>query len=243
MGSIVVRDMNLRYGDVVVFDNLNQSIYDGECFVILGKSGSGKTSFLKAVSGLFPPPSGQIIIDGENICEYSKQEMLNYHQRSGFVFEKSALINNLSIYENLALFYHYHYPTLTEADIHRKTDHFINRLGLSDDLNLRPNSLSMGEQRMISIVRAVSHDPDYIFWDEPLVNLDHLTRSNVIEIIKELKTEGRKTMIVVTHNLEFIREVGDRIGILHQGKIIESGSWSELSRSELTITRNLIGIT
>lgn len=241
MGDIVIDKISLKYGSYTVFDELSETIHDGECYVIFGASGSGKSSLLKVIAGLFPFITGKVLVDGDDIFSYDKQEMLAFHTRSGFVFEKSALISNLSIYDNLALIYRYHDLGLDEDEIKSTILYHLNRIGMTDNVNLRPDSLSLGERMMVGIVRAISHEPDYIFWDEPMANLDRMTAQKVIEIVLEMK-EKKKTMVIVTHNLEFAKKAADRIGILSEGKIVESGTFEELQHSSLPITGRLLNI-
>ncbi|OHD57503.1 MAG: hypothetical protein A2Y33_05910 [Spirochaetes bacterium GWF1_51_8] len=238
MGTIFLKNICLTFGDHMLFDNLSERIEDGETYVLLGYSGSGKSTLLKTISGLLFPNKGEVIIGGKNIFSYTKSEMLNLHKHSGFVFQNAALISNLSIFENLALFYQYHYGWKDDAVMERIQPH-LDSVGWDDDLSLRPGTLSTGERILVSIIRAISHDPEFVFWDEPSANLDNLTMKKANEIFLKLKKQG-KTMILVTNDIRFGLPLADKIGILHQGKIIESGRPADLKKSDNEVTRSLL---
>ena len=238
MGTILIKNICQKFGDHVLFDYLSERIEDGETYVLLGYSGSGKSTLLKIISGLLFPTKGEVVIAGKNIFSYHKSEMLNFHKHSGFVFQNAALISNLSIFENLALFYQYHYG-LKDEEVMAKIQPFLDSVGWDDDICLRPSELSTGERILVSLIRAISHDPEFVFWDEPSANLDNLTMKKVEEIFRSLKKQG-KTMILVTNDVRFGMPLADRIGILHEGKIIESGKPADLKKSVNEVTRSLL---
>ncbi len=241
MGSIVIDNIVMQYGSTVVLDHLTEHIGDGEFFTVLGSSGCGKSTLLKTACGLFPPNSGRVVIDGIDIFKLSKPEMLDFHKNSGFVFQNAALVSNMSVYENLAVYYHYHYPQMKDDEIFNKLEYFIEKVGFTDDISARPSTLSMGERNMIGLIRAISHDPDYLFLDTPFANLDVVSAKRMKEIILELK-DKKKTIILVTNDLNFAFQASDRIGILNGGKIVESGTRNEIINSDLKITRQLLNL-
>ncbi len=233
-----MKNICLKFQEHVVFDYLSERIEDGETYVLLGYSGSGKSTLLKVISGLLFPSKGEVIIGGKNIFSFSKVKMLELHKNSGFVFQNAALISNLNIFENLALFYQYH-MNMKDDEIMERIQPFLKEVNWDDDLKLRPSMLSTGERILVSIIRAISHNPDFIFWDEPSANLDNLTAKKVDEIFRKLKKQ-RKTMILVTNNIQFGLPLADRVGILYNGKIIESGTPAEMKKSENEVTRSLL---
>ena len=238
MPAIILKNLCLKFQEHVVFDYLSERIEDGETYVLLGYSGSGKSTLLKVISGLLFPAKGEVVIGGENIFDFSKHKMLEFHKSSGFVFQNAALISNLNVFENLALFYQYH-MNMPDEEIIKRVQPYLDDVRWDDDLKLRPSMLSTGERILVSIIRAISHDPDFIFWDEPSANLDNLTSKKVDEIFWKLKKQ-RKTMILVTNNIQFGLPLADRVGILYNGKIIESGTPAEMKKSDNEITRSLL---
>lgn len=241
MGKISVRNLCVNFGETILFDNLCEDFESGELYILVGPSGGGKSSLLKVISGLFPWCNGSIEFDGEDILKYSKEKMLNLHKRSGFVFQNAALINNMSIFGNLTLYYHYHHPEISDEEIMEKLQFYFDWVGFTDDVNMRPSTLSTGERMMVSLIRAIIHEPEYIFFDEPIANIDAIATKKVKEITLDLKKKG-KTMIMVTHDLTFGFAVADKIGILAEGKIIESGTREEIINSSNKITRQVMNL-
>jgi ABC-type multidrug transport system ATPase subunit len=238
MGSIYIKDVTMKYANTSVIDNLTERISDGEFYAILGISGSGKTTLLKIAAGLSLITSGAVEVDGKNIFKYSQKQMLDYHRCCGFVFQNSALISNMSIYENLSLYYNYH-TDLSENDIYQKIKKYLDYVGFDNDISQRPNILSTGEKMLINTIRAVSHEPDFIFWDSPLSNLDTHYQNRIRKIIMDFKNQ-KKTMIMATGDTDFAFSIADRIGILKKGKIIESGTTEEIKNSKYSMTREFI---
>ncbi len=156
MGSIYIKDVTLQFDKTVVINSLTERISDGEVCAVLGLSGSGKTSLLKIATGLTLVNSGEVEVNGKNIYKYSQRQMLEYHKNCGFVFQNSALISNMSIYENLSLYYNYH-TNMSEKEIYEKIKKYLDYVGFKDDLSQRPGILSTGEKMLVNIVRAVSH--------------------------------------------------------------------------------------
>jgi phospholipid/cholesterol/gamma-HCH transport system ATP-binding protein len=237
MGDVFLRNICLNLGGTAIFDNLTELFPAGQVYLLIGPSGGGKTSLLKVISGLWPADSGVIQFDGDDILKFNKAKMLELHKRSGFVFQSAALISNMSVFDNLALFYQYH-TDMDNSEIMERLNLYLNMLGCDFDLDQRPNSLSTGQRILVSIVRAISHNPDYIFLDEPVANLDAVSTRRVRDIILDLKKRG-KTMVMVTHNLNFGFAVADKIGVLANGKIVESGTKAEITNSSNEITKTI----
>ncbi len=238
MGSIYIKDVTLKYNKTVVIDKLTERISEGESYVILGLSGSGKTTLLKIAAGLSLVASGEVEVNGKNILRYSQHQMLEYHKSCGFVFQNSALISNMSIYENLSLYFNYH-TKLSEKEIYEKIKIYLDYAGFDNDLSQRPNILSTGEKMLINIVRAISHEPEYIFWDSPMSNLDTHYQNRVKNIISDFKKQ-KKTMVLATGDIDFALSISDKIGILQKGRIIESGTPDEIKNSKYSPTLEFI---
>jgi len=239
MGDIYIKDLVMKYNDAPVIDHISEHIQDGELYAFLGASGSGKTTLLKLIAGLQDADSGVVEVNGNNIMKFNKKQMLEYHKNSGFVFQNAALISNMSIYENLSLYYNYH-TDMKDKEIYEKIKKYLDYFEFDNDLTLRPASLSMGERMVINIIRAISHEPEYIFWDNPATALDIHYQRKVKNIIMDLKKE-RRTMILSTGDFGFAASIADRIGVMYRGRIIEYGTPEEIKNSNLEITKNLIG--
>ncbi|MGA2142399.1 MAG: ABC transporter ATP-binding protein [Brevinematales bacterium] len=238
MANIYIKDVTVRFNKSVVIDKLTERLSDGDFYVMLGLSGSGKTTLLKIIAGLAFVSSGSVEIGGENIVKYSQRQMLDYHRCCGYVFQNAALISNMSIYENLSLYYNYH-TDLSEKDIYLKIKKFLDYVGFDNDISQRPNILSAGEKMLVNIVRAISHEPEYIFWDSPLSNLDTHYQNRVKKIILDFKKQ-KKTMVLATGDIDFAFSIADKIGILQKGRIIESGTPGDIKNSNYSPTREFI---
>lgn len=238
MGNIFIKNLTLKYESNALLDNLSEVINDGEVYVLIGASGSGKTTLLKTLAGLSLVQGGEIIISGKNILKYSQRQMLDYHKVCGYVFQNSALISNMTIYENLSLYYNYH-TDMTEKAIYEKIKYFLDYVGFHDDLTFRPAALSTGEKMLVNIVRAISHEPEFIFWDNPLANIDAIYQRRVKKILCDFKAEKR-TMILVTSDIDFGFQIADKVGVLVAGKIIESGTPQEIKNSRLKPIQELL---
>jgi phospholipid/cholesterol/gamma-HCH transport system ATP-binding protein len=239
MGSILIKNILLKYDTASVINDLTERIEDGETYALTGPSGCGKTSLLKIIAGLALVNGGEVIVGGKDILRVNQKQMLDYHRICGFVFQNSALISNMSIYENLSLYYNYH-TDLTEKEIYEKIKFFLDYVNFTDDLASRPAVLSTGERMLINIVRAISHDPEFIFWDNPLASLDPIYQKRTKNIILDLKKK-RKTMVLVSNDFDFMFSVADKIGVLYQGKLIDSGTPEDIRQSEHEIVKELLG--
>ncbi len=218
-------------GDAIILDSIEEFIPSGTVYYILGKSGSGKSLLLKTVAGLQLVQKGEVLVDGKNILHFNQREMLAYHCRCGFVFQNAALISNMSIEENLTLFFRYNYNMSFKEAI-KKVMPYIEMFQLERELKHRPAALSMGERMLVNIVRAVMHDPEYIFWDNPMANLDPASKRKVRLLFTEMKGKG-KTMLLSSDDVVFGTSVASRIGYFEEGKLLFSGSLEEAKKSDL----------
>ncbi|MCX7882011.1 MAG: ATP-binding cassette domain-containing protein [Brevinematales bacterium] len=231
MGNIYVKNLSLVLGDAVILHEVEEFIPSGTVYYLLGKSGSGKSSLLKSIAGLQLVQKGEIIVGGRNILQFNQKDMLAYHCQCGFVFQNAALISNMSIEDNLTLFFRYNYGMSFKEAVKRIMP-YVEMFQLQHELKLRPAALSMGEKMLVNIIRAVMHDPEYIFWDNPLANLDPFSKRKVRSLFQELKEKG-KTMILVSDDVSFGMSVSSRVGYLEEGRLLFSGTPEEAKKSEL----------
>jgi len=235
-----IKNLNVKFDDSNVLKGINDYISKGEVYCLSGETGSGKTTLLKCMVGLIFPFSGKIELYGKNIFRFSQKEMLEYHKNCGFVFQNAALISNLSIYENLSLYYNYH-TNLSEKEIYEKVRYFLDYFNFDNDLSLRPACLSIGERMIINIVRAISHNPEILFFDNPFASLDISNRKKLKKLILNLKRES-KTIVIVSNDPDVIFDIGDRIAILYQGSIIEKGNVEEIKNVKDERVKDLLSI-
>lgn len=222
---IKVENLTKSFGELEVLKGINQEIKDGEVVVVIGPSGSGKSTFLRCLNLLEEPTSGKIFVDDEEIT--SKDIDINkVREEMGMVFQSFNLFNNLNIIDNITLA-----PTLVKKmgkdQAEKKAMELLERVGLPDKRDSYPKSLSGGQKQRIAIARALAMNPKVMLFDEPTSALDPEMVGEVLDIMKDLAREGM-TMVVVTHEMGFAREVGDRILFMDGGYIVEEGSPEEV---------------
>lgn len=222
---IKVENLTKSFGELEVLKGINQEIKDGEVVVVIGPSGSGKSTFLRCLNLLEEPTGGKIFVDDEEIT--SKDIDINkVREEMGMVFQSFNLFNNLNIIDNITLA-----PTLVKKmgkeEAEKKAMELLERVGLPDKRDSYPKSLSGGQKQRIAIARALAMNPKVMLFDEPTSALDPEMVGEVLDIMKDLAKEGM-TMVVVTHEMGFAREVGDRILFMDGGYIVEEGSPEEV---------------
>lgn len=228
---IVVEDLEVAYGDRVVLDEINFSVRPGEVFVILGGSGSGKTTLLRNLVGLMRPRSGRILIRGEDFTAMSEDERLSIRRKMGMCFQGSALLGSLSIADNVALPLREH-TKLEESTIDIMTRIKLELVGLSGVEDYLPSELSGGMRKRAGIARAMAMDPEIIFYDEPSAGLDPIVAAGLDELIRTMQSTFNLTSIVVTHEMESVKIIADRVCVLHKGRVVGVGSLAELEQSD-----------
>ena len=216
-----IKDLQKKFGSLTVFDGLNETICKGDVVVIIGPSGGGKSTFIRCLNLLEQPTAGKIYFEGEDIT--AKGFDVNRHrQKVGMVFQQFNLFNNLTVLENITI-------SLTkvkkqsEEESKEKALKLLKRVGLENKANAYPSQLSGGQKQRIAIVRALAMEPDVLLFDEPTSALDPEMVGEVLDVMKELAHTGM-TMVVVTHEMGFAREVGNRVLFLDQGKLVEEGT-------------------
>ena len=218
---IDVKNLTKSFGDLLVLDDISEHIYPGEKVVILGPSGSGKSTFLRSLNLLEQPTAGTITFDGTEITD-PKTKIDLIRRKMGMVFQHFNLFPNMTIQKNITLA-----PVrtglMTQAEADETALQLLRRVGLEDKANAYPAQLSGGQKQRIAIVRALAMNPKVMLFDEPTSALDPEMVGEVLEVMKEL-AEGGMTMVVVTHEMGFAREVGSRILFMDGGKIMEQGT-------------------
>ncbi len=222
---IDVKDLHKHFGDTVVLSGVNQHISKGEKVVVIGPSGSGKSTFLRCLNLLEVPTSGTITFDGQVITDPSSDINLT-RRKMGMVFQHFNLFNNLTILKNMTLA-PVRLKLKTKAEAEAKAYELLRRVGLEDKANAYPAQLSGGQKQRIAIVRALMMEPEVMLFDEPTSALDPEMVGEVLEVMKELAREGM-TMVVVTHEMGFAREVGDRVLFMADGNVLEEGPPQQL---------------
>ena len=218
---IDVKHLSKSFGHHLVLDDISEHIYPGDKVVIIGPSGSGKSTFLRSLNLLEEPSAGSIVFDGVEITS-PKTDIDKVRRQMGMVFQHFNLFPNMTIKKNITLApVRTGLMTQTEAD--EKAMQLLRRVGLEEKADAYPNQLSGGQKQRIAIVRALAMNPKVMLFDEPTSALDPEMVGEVLNVMKELADSGM-TMVVVTHEMGFAREVGNRILFMDGGKIVEQGT-------------------
>ena len=222
---IEVRHLTKRFGALTVLSDVSTSFAAGEVVSIIGPSGGGKSTFLRCLNLLETPTSGQIVFDGVDICD-RKVDIDRHRQKMGMVFQQFNLFENMNVMKNLTIA-----PMkilkMPKDEAEAKAEELVRRVGLADKLTSFPSQLSGGQKQRIAIVRALMMNPEVMLFDEPTSALDPEMIGEVLNVMKNLADEGM-TMIVVTHEMRFAREVSSRTIFLDGGHIVEDKPSHEL---------------
>lgn len=225
MKIISIKNLKKNYGSNHVLKDIDIDIEEGEVVVIVGSSGSGKSTFLRCLNLLEEPTSGEIIVDGVKITD-KKTDLNKLRREVGMVFQQFNLFPNYSVIENIKLA-----PKklrkVSDRVITKKAKELLNDVGLLNKTKAMPNSLSGGQKQRVAIARALAMEPKIMLFDEPTSALDPEMIGEVLDVIREVAEKGM-TMVIVTHEMKFAREVGTRMIFLDKGVIIEDGKPSEV---------------
>lgn len=227
-GDVILRveDLVTHYGETLILDRVSCEIRAGEVFVIVGGSGCGKTTLLKHMTGLLRPTSGRIYCFGQDITEMDEEEIAKVQRRIGIAFQSAGLINSISVGDNVALpirEYGQADERLVEAMVRLK----LSLVGLSGAQHLMPDELSGGMKKRAGLARAIALDPPVVFFDEPSAGLDPIMAAGLDDLILELRKLLGITFVIVTHELDSIRKVADRVLMLDKGRVIFFGTLDE----------------
>lgn len=234
-----IRNLTKKYADKVIFQHIDLEVKSGDTIVIIGPSGTGKSTLLRCINLLTRPNEGQIFLNGEEITAKTVNED-QVRQRIGMVFQNFLLFNHLTALENVKLgLTKVRHMKAEEAEV--KAIGHLNRVGLSEHMDKYPGQLSGGQQQRVGIARALAMDPEIMLFDEPTSALDPELIGEVLEVMRDLSRSGM-TMLVVTHEMGFAREVADSIIFMEKGSIIEEGSPEELfEHAKFPRTREFLG--
>lgn len=217
---IKVEDLYKSFGNLDVLRGINETIYEGEVVSIIGPSGSGKSTFLRCLNLLEQPTGGKVIFKGVDLAD--KNVKVDKHRQSiGMVFQQFNVFPHLTVLENITLA-----PTLekniSKGDAERKSRELLDRVGLLDKIDEYPTRLSGGQKQRLAIVRALAMEPDVILFDEPTSALDPEMVKEVLEVIGDLAKSGM-TIVIVTHEMGFAREISNRVLFMDEGMVQEQG--------------------
>ncbi|MBN2564355.1 MAG: ABC transporter ATP-binding protein [Candidatus Eisenbacteria bacterium] len=236
---IEVVDLWKSFGSKEVLKGVNLSVRNGETMVVLGPSGCGKSVLLKHVIGLLQPDRGSIIVEGKDITKMTDPELNQMRTSFGMVFQGAALFDSMTIGENVGLPLKEH-KGMGGDMLRDMVESKLRMVGLAGISHLRPSELSGGMKKRVALARAIALDPDIILYDEPTTGLDPIMAEQINELIRALQKKVNATSIVVTHDLHSASFTGDRVALMHGGRIEFNGTIDELRCSDNEAVRTFI---
>jgi len=239
--NIVVSVKNLKksFGGRKVLDDITLDVYKGETFVIMGGSGSGKSTLLRIMTGGISPEAGQVYFSDKEISRLKEEEKELIKRQFGMSFQSAALLDSLTVEQNVSLPLEEH-TKLTSKVISIIAKMKLNLVGLQGFESYMPSMLSGGMRKRAGLARAIAMDPEIVFYDEPTAGLDPVMCAVIDKLILDLTKKLNLTSVVVTHNMESVFRIADRVAFLYQGKLLEVGTKEQIKNSENEIIQQFI---
>lgn len=228
---IVCKDLVCGYGEKVILEDINVEIHRGEICALLGGSGSGKSTLMRTIIGLQPPLAGDVTIFGERLHDLDEDTRTKLLKRTGMLFQYGALFGSMSNLDNIALPLRQH-TDLPEAVIHEMVRQKLALVGLEGLERRLPSDVSGGQRKRVALARATILDPEIVFCDEPSAGLDPIVAAGLDTTLRRFQELFNMTMVVVTHELESIKILADRVIMLSEGRVLADGSVPELMESD-----------
>jgi phospholipid/cholesterol/gamma-HCH transport system ATP-binding protein len=227
------------FGSRTVLKDVSFSVAAGTAFVLLGRSGTGKSVTLKLICGLIKADSGSVTVNGEDITRLESSELASTRKHIGFLFQSAALFDSISVGENVAFPLRRH-TQRTDADIRYQAHSILDKLGLGKEYDSMPGDLSGGMRKRAGLARALAVEPSILLVDEPSAGLDPITSTEIDELLIDIKTNHHVTLVVVTHNIPSARRIADRMAFLDKGQLLAEGTVEELEQSEYQVVRDFM---
>jgi phospholipid/cholesterol/gamma-HCH transport system ATP-binding protein len=228
---IKIKDLSKSFGEKVILDGFNLSVKRGTNVVILGKSGSGKSVLIKCIIGLLKPESGSIFVNEANITSLSEDELDETRTKIGFLFQSNALYDSMTIRENLEFPLLRHWVDITREEVDRLVSEALENVDLLHTLDMMPSELSGGMLKRVALARTMILRPEVILYDEPTTGLDPVTSREIENLIMKLQAKNDTSSIIISHDMNCVKNTADVIVLLLEGKNYAEGSYEELSNS------------
>jgi phospholipid/cholesterol/gamma-HCH transport system ATP-binding protein len=227
---IEIKDVTKNFGERRILDGVNLTIYKGETFVLMGGSGCGKSTLLRHMIGSYRPDSGSVILMGKDLAQQDEDQLDKIKKRIGMLFQSAALFDSMTVGENVSLPLREH-TKLDDNVIKIMVKMKLELVGLRGFEDLMPSQLSGGMKKRVGLARAIVMDPEIVFYDEPTAGLDPIVAGVIDKLILDLTKKLSITSVVVTHDMNSVFRIADRIAMLHQGRIVTSGTRDEIEKS------------
>ncbi len=237
--AIQFNGVSMSFGPRAILRDISFAVAPGTAYVLLGRSGTGKSVTLKLICGLLKPDSGTIHIGSEDITRMDSTELIPVRKGIGFVFQSSALFDSISVGENVAFPLRRH-TDKPDKEIRQHAQDVLEQVGLGKEYNSMPSDLSGGMRKRAGLARALALQPAILLVDEPSAGLDPVTSREIDELLLTVKQKNHTTLVVVTHNIPSARVIADRLAFLDEGKMLAEGTAEELDQSEIQLVRDFM---
>ena len=234
--AIQFDSVSKSFGSRSVLKDISFSVAAGTTFVLLGRSGTGKSVTLKLICGLLKADSGSVIVNGTDITKLESNELAPIRRHIGFLFQSAALFDSISVGENVA-FPLRRYTKEADAEIRDHAHGILEQLGLGEEYDSMPGDLSGGMRKRAGLARALAVEPSVLLVDEPSAGLDPITSTEIDELLIDIRTNHHATLVVVTHDIQSARRIADRMAFLDRGHLLAEGTVKELEHSEDQLVR------
>jgi phospholipid/cholesterol/gamma-HCH transport system ATP-binding protein len=237
---IEIIDLHKSFGSKKVLNGVNLTIKKGETLVIIGRSGEGKSVLIKHIVGLLQPDKGYVKVEDQVVGDLKPKELYELRKKFGFLFQGAALFDSLTVGENVSLPLVESGEKININEMNKNVNEKLSLVDLSGVEELKPSELSGGMKKRVGLARALISNPEYIFYDEPTTGLDPIMSDSIDALIKELSRKLNVTSVVVTHDMYSVKNVADKVAMLHEGKIYFTGTPDELINSNDPVVEDFI---
>lgn len=235
----IVKDFSAKGGDVHAVKDVSVTINDGEIFGIIGFSGAGKSTLVRCINLLERPTSGQVIIDGRDLTAMGEKELREERKKIGMIFQHFNLMRARTVYGNIA--FSLKKSRLTKEQKNEKIMSLLKLVGLEDKKDAYPSQLSGGQKQRVAIARALANDPKVLLCDEATSALDPQTTKSILSLLDEVNKKLGITIVIITHQMEVVKDICDRVAVMDKGKVVETGYTTEVfSKPQKPITKSFI---
>ena len=225
---IEIKNLTKRFGDLVVLDDVSLKINEGEIYGIIGQSGAGKSTLLRCINGLEPYQSGSIRVDGQEVSALSKARLHDLQKQMGMIFQNFNLLSRLNVFDNVALPMRFAGLNPRKPENKRRILDLIEMVGLSDKIKVRPRELSGGQKQRVAIARALVLNPRILLCDEATSALDPRTTQGILSLLTRIRDEMKITVVIVTHQMEVVKQICERVSFLKDSRLLLEGRPEEL---------------
>jgi phospholipid/cholesterol/gamma-HCH transport system ATP-binding protein len=236
---IDIQNLKKRFGQKEVLRGVTLSINTGETMVVIGRSGCGKSVLLKHIVGLLKPDDGTVMLDGQSMSTLPLNALYKIREKFGYLFQGAALFDSMTVGENVGIALKEN-QRLSDSEIRHIVAEKLSMVGLPNIESLKPSELSGGMRKRVGLARAIATNPEYIFYDEPTTGLDPIMSDAIDLLVLELAKKLKVTSVVITHDMQSVYKIADRVAMMHEGKIHFLGTPDELRQTKDALIRNFI---